>query len=137
MGLQGATSIDLVTAATARMSTSDLAAALVKTKLSKAQQMQILLDRGISKEEAEATLATAAHTTANATATTVTGTLTSATTGLKVALNGLKAAFLSNPIMWVVTGLTALLTITNKVSEAKREAKQREEELYNSLQEQA
>lgn len=137
LGLQGATSIDMVVAATARMSTTDLAAVLVKTKLSKAQQMQIMLDRGISREEAEATLATAAHTAANATATTVTGTLTSATTGLKVALNGLKAAFLSNPIMWVVTALTALFTITSKVAQAKEEARRNAEELYNTLQQEA
>lgn len=119
------------------MSIENVKAALSTTNLVKEQMQEVLMAHGVAESEAEAAAATISQSTANVTATTTTGTLTAATTGLKVALNGLKAAFLSNPIMWVVAGLTALLTITNKVSEAKREAKQRAEELYNSLQEHA
>lgn len=137
LGLQGATSIELVTAATAKMTAEETAAALVKTGLNAEKQIQILMDKGLSRAEAEAALATAAHTESTTAATGATYGLTGATASLKTALKGLKAAFLSNPLMWVVAGLTAVFTITNKVAEAQRQAKQEAEEYYNSLQEQA
>ena len=53
LGLQGAVSMDLVVAATAKMTAADTAAVLVKTNLAKAQQIEILMNKGLTKEEAE------------------------------------------------------------------------------------
>ena len=52
MGLQGATSIDTVRIATAKMSTTDVAAVLAKTKLTAAEQAQILQEKGLSATRA-------------------------------------------------------------------------------------
>lgn len=136
MGLQGATSIDLVTAATARMSTADLAATLVKTGLSKAQQLQIMLDRGISREEAEAALATAAHTASTTTATGATYGLTGATVSLKTALKGLWATMMSNPITALITvALTLVTVITRVVSSIKQGAEEASQAAREASQE--
>jgi len=52
LGLQGATSIDAVRVATAKMSTADTVAALAKTKLTAAEQIQILKEKGLSVDRA-------------------------------------------------------------------------------------
>ena len=52
LGLQGATSIDTVRIATAKMSTTDVAAVLAKTKLTAAEQAQILQEKGLSIDRA-------------------------------------------------------------------------------------
>lgn len=107
------------------MSTADLAATLVKTGLSKAQQLQIMLDRGISREEAEAALATAAHTASTTTATGATLGLTGATNSLIVALKGLWTSMMSNPITAIITlALTLIATITRVVFSIKQGAEE-------------
>lgn len=137
LGIQGATSIELVTAATAKMATADLAAVLVKTSLTAEEQKQILMGRGLSASEAEAALATAAHSAATATATVTTGALTTSTLSLKAALNGLKAAFLSNPITAVITIALTLITVIARVVSAIKsgaeEAKQKARDAAQSI----
>lgn len=122
LGLQGATSIDLVTAATARLSTEELAAILTTTGLTTAQQKQILMDRGLTAEEAEAAIATAAHSAANVGATTTTGLLTTATSSLKTALKGLWATLAANPILLVVGAVALLATGISKLNSLEGEA---------------
>ena len=137
LGLQGARDLGLVINATRNMSLENIRAALTTTRLTDAQIRRVLIARNVAEAEIEQTIATIRQSAANVTATTTTGTLTTATTGLKVAVKGLGTVFLSNPIAWVVAGLSALLTITNKVTQAKDEARQRAEELHNSLLEEA
>lgn len=122
LGIQGATSIKLVTAATAKMVTTDLAAVLVKTSLTPEIQKQILMDRGLSESEAEAALATAAHSEANITATISTNALGSATGSLIYALKGLWATFLDNPLLMIIASLGALALAFNKLSSAAVDA---------------
>ena len=128
LGLQGATNINLVTAATAKMSTADAAAALVKTNLTKVQQMQILMDRGLTKEEAEAALATAAHTTSSIAATGATGALTTATISLKTAFKGLWATLKANPIILVVTVIASLIAGIQKLIDLQEEQAEKAKE---------
>ena len=53
LGLQNATSIEMVTAATAKMGVSEAAAAVATTGLSEAQKIQILRLKGLTAEEAK------------------------------------------------------------------------------------
>jgi len=57
--LNGATSMELVIAATSKMTAIDTASVLAKTNLAKAQKIQILMDKGLTKAEAEAAILTA------------------------------------------------------------------------------
>ena len=128
LGIQGATSIDLVRSATVKMATADLAATLAKTGLTSEEQKQILIERGLTAAEAEIAVATHAHSAANVVAAGTTGALTGATTGLGTALKGLKAAFLSNPITAIITValslITVISTVVSKIKQGAEEAKQ-------------
>ena len=128
LGLQGATSLDLVTAATARMAAADTAAILVKTGLSKAQQLQILMDKGLTKEEAEAALATAAHTAATAAGTAATGLFSGAMATAKVAVKGLTAALKANPYILIIAAVVGLVAAFNSLSTAAIEASEKSKE---------
>lgn len=138
LGLEGATSIELVSAATRKMSVEDMAAALAKTNLTTAEQVQLLMTRGLTQAEAEETVALAAQSAANTTAATTTGLLTTSTLSLKAAVQGLKAAFLSNPITAIITAALTLITIISrviaKVKEAKEEALQSAREAAQAYQ---
>ena len=128
LGLQGATSFDLVNAATARMKASDLAAILVKTNLTEAQQLEILSARGLGEAELAAARDTLNHANAQGVATASTGALTGATWSLGAALNGVKVAFMSNPLTAFVTvaltAIVAITRITSAIKQAKEEALQ-------------
>ena len=110
------------------MSTADAAAALVKTNLTQAQQMQILMDRGLTKEEAEAALATAAHTASSVAATGATGALTTATISLKTAFKGLWATLKANPIILVVTAIAGLVAGIQKLIDLQEEQAEKAKE---------
>ena len=135
LGLQGATSIETVIAATAKMTATDTAAALAKTALTNEQKKSILISKGLKDQELEAAMATATHSTANVTATATTKGLTSATNNLSTAAKGLWAALKSNPLFWIVTAVTAVITVFNKLQEAADEAAERYEENFNKLTE--
>lgn len=137
LGLQGATSVDLVTAATARLSAEEAAAILTTTGLSTAQQMQILMDRGLTKEEAAAALATAAHSAENVAATATTGIFATATASLKAVLKGLWATLMANPIIAVVALMAGLVAVMVKVSGAAKEASDAADEFKQSAMEEA
>lgn len=125
LGLQGATSIELVTAATAKMTVAETAAALATTGLNAEKQIQILMDKGLTRAEAEAAVATAAHSASTTAATGVTLGLTGATNSLIVALKGLWASMMSNPITAIITlALTLIVTITRVVSSIKQGAEE-------------
>ena len=111
------------------MTTTDLAAALAKTGLSKAQQRQILMDRGLTKEEAKAAVATATHAAATATATTATGFLSSALATAKVAVKGLTAALASNPFILIATVVAGLVVGLNALVEAEGKAAEKAKEI--------
>lgn len=135
LGLQGATSIETVIAATAKMTATDTAAALAKTALTNEQKKSILISKELKDQELEAAMATATHSTANVTATATTKGLTSATNNLSTAAKGLWAALKSNPLFWIVTAVTAVITVFNKLQEAADEAAERYEENFSKLTE--
>lgn len=135
LGLQGETSIETVIAATAKMTATDTAAALAKTALTNEQKKSILISKGLKDQELEAAMATATHSTTNVTATATTKGLTSATTNLSTAAKGLWATLKANPLFWIVTAVTAVITIFNKFQEAAEEAAERYEENFNKLTE--
>ena len=140
LGLQGSTNIDKVTAATLRMGIADTAAALVKTKLTEAQQQKILMDKGLTLEEAKTALATASHAAANTAATATTGGLTAATGALTTSLKGLWAAMMSNPLTAIITVATTVIPliigIVNWISEAEEEARQAAREAADAFESQ-
>lgn len=137
LGLQGATSLDLVTAATARLSAEDTAAILATTALTTEQQVQILVDKGLTQAEAEAAVATAAHSTENVAATATTGILATATASLKAVLKGLWATLMANPIIAVVALMAGLVAVMVKVSGAAKEASEAADEFKQSAMEEA
>lgn len=57
--LNDATNMELIIAATARMTITDTASALAKTALSKAQKIAVLMSKGLTPEEAETVILTA------------------------------------------------------------------------------
>lgn len=126
----GENEVQMLAKMTTNLSQSQLKAVLSSKALSGEQRVAILTAQGLTKSEAEAALSSMGLATAEGTAATSTFTLTGA-------LKGLWATVKANPVMWVVTGLTTLLTITSKVSQAKDEARQKAEELYSSLKEEA
>lgn len=128
LGLQGATSISLVTAATAKMTATETAAVLVKTGLAKAQQVQILMSKGLTKEEAEAALATAAHTAATAAGTVATGFFSGALATAKVAVKGLTAALKANPYILLIAAVVGLVAAFNSLSTAAIDASEKSKE---------
>lgn len=125
LGLQGATSFDLVAAATARLSAEKAAAILTTTGLSTAQQMQILMDKGLTKEEAAAALATEAHSAENIKATTTTGIFATATASLKSALKGLWTTLTANPLLLVAASVAICITAFNKLNSVAEESYQK------------
>lgn len=128
LGLQGATNISLVTAATAKMTATETAAVLVKTGLAKAQQVQILMSKGLTKEEAEAALATAAHTAATAAGTVATGFFSGALATAKVAVKGLTAALKANPYILLIAAVVGLVAAFNSLSTAAIDASEKSKE---------
>lgn len=115
----------MVAAATLRMSAEDTAAILVKTALTKAEQVQILTKRGLSEAEAEAMLATAANTAEEVAATGATTGLTVATGSLNAALRGLYATILTNPFTWIAVGMAALVAISVQFSKETEKAREK------------
>ena len=130
--MQGATSIDLVTAATLRMSAEDTAAILVKTGLTHAEQVQILMTHGLTEAEAEAQLATAAHAATTAAATATTSGLTVATSSLKAAVHGLNAALKSNPFILIIAGAVAAIAAFKTFYESADKAAEKARELADT-----
>lgn len=120
--------MDLVVAATAKMTAADTAAVLVKTNLAKAQQIEILMNKGLTKEEAEATLATAAHTAATAAGTAATGLFSGAMVTAKVAVKGLTAALKANPYILIIAAVVGLVTAFNSLSTAAVDASEKSKE---------
>lgn len=121
------------------MTIADTAAALAKTGLSEAQQVAILMSKGLTMEEAKAALATASHTAATVGATGATIGLTGATLSLKTALNGLKVAFMTNPLTAIITlALTLIpiiISIVNTVKDAHRSVSEKLEDLNSRFTE--
>lgn len=117
------------------MSIENVKAALVTTSLTKEQMKLVLMSHGVAEAEAEQTAATLAQSATNVTATTTMKGLTAAITGLITAAKGLWAALKSNPLFWIVTAVTAVITVFNKLQEAADEAAERYEENFNKLTE--
>lgn len=130
--MQGATSIDLVTAATIRMKAEDAAAIIVKTGLTHAEQVQILMAHGLTEAEAEAMLATASHTAATATATATTSGLTVATSSLKAAVHGLNAALKANPFILLIAGAVAAIAAFKTFYDSADKAAEKARELADT-----
>ena len=98
------------------MSVADTAAALASSGLNEAQQIKILMLKGVGSEEAATMVQTYGFVAAESAATAETNILSSSMTGLKTALHGLKAAFMSNPIGFVVTAAVTVISILVSLS---------------------
>lgn len=122
LGLEGSKNIDLITAATEKMSVEDATAALAKTGLTKAQALKILADRGLKDAELETAAATLTESAANVTATTTTGFLTTATASLEVALKGLWATLRANPFILIAIAISGLVVGINTLAQAEEKA---------------
>ena len=113
LGIQGATSIEVVTAATAKLSGAELVAAIASANLTKEEQKSILMKHGLSGAELEAAMQTLAHSAANTTATVTTGALTTATGGLSAAFRGLTVAMASNPIGAIAVAAATVIGVVS------------------------
>lgn len=91
LGLQGATSIDAVRVATAKMSTADTIAALAKTQLTAAEQIQILKEKGLSIDRATLIASTNTMSSADLYAALTKTNLTNSITAESLATSGLTA----------------------------------------------
>lgn len=116
LGLQGAKSFTQIRIATQNMSVADTAAALASSGLNESQQIKILMLKGVGREEAATMVQTYGFVAAESAATAETNILSSSMTGLKTALHGLKAAFMSNPIGFVVTAAVTVISILVSLS---------------------
>lgn len=122
LGLKGATSLNYVSLATSKMTVADTAAVLVKSKLSPAQQKQILMDRQLTKEQAEETLAMAASTAANETAVLSYNKLAVAINGVKTSVKGFVGAIASHPIIAIASAAMIVYGIISTESQKAEEA---------------
>ena len=144
LGIQGATSIEVVTAATAKLSGAELVAAIASANLTKEEQKSILMKHGLSGAELEAAMQTLAHSAANTTATVTTGALTTATGGLSTAFRGLTVAMASNPIgaiavaaATVIGVVSTAITIFSNWSNSIEDVKDKANELKNDFDNQS
>lgn len=144
LGIQGATSIEVVTAATAKLSGAELVAAIASANLTKEEQKSILMKHGLSGAELEAAMQTLAHSAANTTATVTTGALTTATGGLSTAFRGLTVAMASNPIgaiavaaATVIGVVSTAVTVFSNWSNSIEDVKDKANELKNDFDNQS
>lgn len=140
LGIQGATSIEVVTAATAKLSGAELVAAIASANLTKEEQKSILMKHGLSGAELEAAMQTLAHSAANTTATVSTGALTTATGGLSAAFRGLTVAMASNPIGAIAVAIATVIglvstaiTVFSNWSNSIEDVKDKANELKNDF----
>lgn len=110
------------------MTAEETAAILATTGLNTEKQIQILMDKGLTRAEAEAAVATAAHSAQNVGATATTGLLSTATASLSAVLKGLWATLMANPIIAVVAIMAALAVAMVKVAGAAKEASEAADE---------
>lgn len=129
LGLQGATSIDTVIAATRNLNLEQLKAALSTTNLAKEQIKQVLASHGVAEAELESMAATIANTGATGAATTATGLFTGATISLKTALKGLWATMMSNPLTAIITIALTLITVISRVVSSVKQAREEAQQL--------
>ncbi|MDD6489178.1 MAG: hypothetical protein PUG48_05125 [Clostridia bacterium] len=128
LGIQGATSFELVSAATAKLSGKELIAALATTNLTNKERERILIEHGLSGAVLKTSMQTLAQSTANTTATVTTGALTTATSGLSAAFRGLWNVIKAHPIMTIIATVTMAISLFEQLrqqtEEASREATQ-------------
>lgn len=140
LGIEGATSLELVNTATKHLSLEELKACLVKTKLNQEQMKQILMNHGVSASEAEEMATVLAVSQAEMAATASTGALTTATGGLSAAFRGLTVAMASNPIgaiavaaATVIGVVSTAVTVFSNWSNSIEDVKDKENELKNDF----
>lgn len=104
------------------MTIADTAAVLVKSKLSPAQQKQILMYRQLKEEQAEEALAMAASTAANETAVLSYNKLAVAINGVKTSVKGFVGAIASHPIMAIASAAMIVYGIISMESQKAEEA---------------
>jgi len=114
---QNADSFSAVSEAVEILGNKSKITALNVSKLSEVQKVQILINQGLSNEEAKTALSTS---TLSATQTTATAT----TTGFGTALKGLWATMLANPLILVVTAITAGITAWNIYQQSVEKTRQ-------------
>ena len=136
LGIEGSESLNLVNAVTQKMTVTDLAACLAKTKLNKEQVKTILLNRQVEESEAEEMAQLIIETQALNAASVATNTFANSTNRLKAALGGLGSVIKAHPIMTAVTVLTSVIAIINlvkqKVDDVAREIAQNAEKAADS-----
>lgn len=119
------------------MAVAKTAAALATTGLNAEEQIQILMSKGLTRAEAEAAIATAAHSAANVGAATTTGVLTTATSSLQIVLKGLWTTLTANPIIAVVAVMSVLATALIKAAGAAKESSEAADEFKSKSIEEA
>lgn len=132
----GATDIQAVTAAVQGLNVANTAAVLSTTALSEADQIAILMSKGLTQEEAKQALATASSSAANVTATATTGALTTATASLKAAIKGLGVAMASNPLLIAAAAIGAVAVSANLLKNHCENLKQQANEVTQTYQSQ-
>ncbi len=128
LGLQGATSLELVINSTRRMSLENVKAALSQTNLTKEQMKAVFMAHGLAEGEAEAAAATITHTAATKGATAATGLFSGATATAKVAVKGLGAALKANPYILIIAAVVGLVAAFNSLSTAAIDASEKSKE---------
>lgn len=106
------------------LSDDQLKLVLTSNQLTAAQMRQILMASGLSRAEADARIQTLGLAQAETAATGATGGLSAAFTGLGAAI---KASMASNPIGWIMLGVSALLTLGTAVDSFNQKAREARE----------
>lgn len=110
------------------LSKSQLKAVISSEALSTAQRMQILQNAGLSEAQAAATLSTMGLSTAQ-------GTATATTVTLSGTLKGLWATLMANPLIAIVAGVTAVVSVMSAYNQAVEESIQRSKDITSSWEE--
>ena len=110
------------------LSKSQLKAVISSEALSTAQRMQILQNTGLSEAQAAATLSTMGLSTAQ-------GTATATTVTLSGTLKGLWATLMANPLIAIVAGVTAVVSVMSAYNQAVEESIQRSKDITSSWEE--
>ena len=119
LGIDGATSIDLVRSATKKLTISETAAILVKTKLTEEKQKEILVDKGLSETEAKLALEKAKNTSADIAGAASARLLAKANANLKASFNGLGKFISTNKYLLVIAAIGAAISAMNFFSESQ------------------
>lgn len=129
-GNVGQEAMQRLVAVTNNLSTAQLRAVLSSAALSTEQRIAILTAKGMSQAEAQATLASMGLATAQ-------GTAAASTVTFSGALKGLWATLKANPLILVVTAITAAVSVYSSLKQKADEARRAALEAGNAAKEES